>query len=76
MGHYDADYEADIEARREHSMKKRRKAIDALDVLIKIAPDNAPDRFLWAMQDYQRWLLEGLEEWEADHIVKKLKGTK
>jgi cytochrome c-type biogenesis protein CcmE len=58
------------------SMKQHRKALTALDVLVEHKPEYTPDRFVWALEDYRRWLNDGLEEWEAEHIVKKLKGVK
>jgi uncharacterized Rmd1/YagE family protein len=82
MGHYDSDYE-DTEReiskeRLKYEMKAKRKTLGKLDKLlaqIDIANTviDTPERFMWALEDYRRWLNEGLDEWERDHIVDILK---
>ncbi len=83
MGHYDSSYEEEDDRRREKvleiEMKARRKALDELAPVLKTISKteytlHVPDRFLWALQDYERWLKEDLAEWEKEHLVKKLKG--
>lgn len=69
----------DNKARIDREMKARRKALDELTPLKQTIGMtryylHTPDRFIWALEDYQRWLTEGLEEWENTQVVKKLKG--
>jgi len=78
MGHYDSSYEDDYDRRYKietaKDMKARRKAVDALNHSMKDLHVHTPERFIWAFEDYKRWLLEGLVEWEQENIVEKLKG--
>lgn len=83
MGHYDSSYEADDERiskdNLQSEMAAKRKLINDIRILknqILKAQHSAPtpDRFVWALEDFERWANEGLEEWECEHVVKKLKG--
>ena len=61
---------------RNADMKEKRKAVDALDAFYNASAgvDHKPDRFKWALEDYRRWLMEGLVEWEQNEVIRKLKG--
>ena len=83
MGHYDSIYEADDERIAKNNLRAemtaKRKLINDIRILknqILKAHYSAPtpDRFVWALEDFERWANEGLDEWEREHIVKKLKG--
>lgn len=78
MGHYDSSYEDDRDKRHKaetaKDMKARRKAVNVLNQLMENLHVHTPERFIWSLEDYRRWLLEGLVEWEAETIVEKLKG--
>lgn len=78
MGHYDSAYEETERQIRKQShdtdMKWRRKAVTKLDDAVKYLNHyTMPDRFKWAFEDYRRWLVDGLDEWEKEQTFKMLK---
>jgi len=83
MGHYDSSYEADDERIAKNNLRAemtaKRKLINDIRILqnqIMKASHSAPvpDRFVWSLEDFERWANEGLEEFEEEQVVKKLKG--
>jgi hypothetical protein len=78
MGHYDSNYEEaeriTRESSRDFDMQWRRPAVKKFDDAFRYLNHyTMPDRFKWAFEDYRRWLVEGLEEWEKEKSWQTLK---
>jgi hypothetical protein len=55
-------------------MRHHQKMLDKFDEFFPLSvAHKTPDRFIWAFEDYRRWLAEGLLEWERDKTWQTLK---